>query len=120
MVYVHSVHACMHTLQVRTVVKKIVTDYEGRARVWLTPAQNADKYLRPLVSEFSAWLRENAEILRHASATEALLRCVDKDLRYRLKNQVIYYKTVLFNVLNFTKSRVYTANACQSNAQYGR
>jgi hypothetical protein len=73
---------------VRTVVKKIVTDYEGRARVWLTPAQNADKYLQPLVAEFSAWLRENSEILRHASATEALLRCVDKDLRYRLKNQV--------------------------------
>ena len=36
---------------------------------------------------------ENLEILRHGSSTEALLRCVDKDLRHKMKNQVRAYSS---------------------------
>lgn len=74
--------------EVRTVVRKIVSDFEGRQRMWLSPVQCAERFLRPLVLEFASWLRQNADVLVHASTTEALLRCVDKNVRYRLKNQV--------------------------------
>lgn len=39
-------------------------------------------------------MQQNADVLFHASATEALLRCGDWDLRYRLKNQVTLLESI--------------------------
>lgn len=74
--------------QVRQVCRQIVSDYETRAKLWMSPAQNAERFLRPLVTEFACWLRANRDVLYQASATEGLLRSIDEDLRNSLKTQV--------------------------------
>lgn len=74
--------------QVRDVCRQIVTDYEARAKLWMSPAQNAERYLRPLVTEFASWMRSNRDVLYQGSATEGLLRSMDEDLRTSLKRQV--------------------------------
>lgn len=74
--------------QVREVCRQIVTDYEARAKLWMSPAQNAERFLQPLVMEFASWLRANRDILYQGSATEGLLRSIDEGLRSSLKNQV--------------------------------
>lgn len=68
--------------------RQIVSDYEARAKLWMSPAQNAEQYLRPLVTEFTSWMRCNKDILYQGSATEGLLRSIDERLRTSLKNQV--------------------------------
>jgi hypothetical protein len=73
---------------VHTAVENVIKNYERRSKMMLSATQNAEKFLRPLVGEFLAWLRENQEPLQHACATEALLRCVDTELRSHLRNQV--------------------------------
>ncbi|CAN0489720.1 unnamed protein product, partial [Ectocarpus sp. 12 AP-2014] len=54
----------------------------------MSPAQNAERFLQPLVMEFASWLRANRDILYQGSATEGLLRSIDEGLRSSLKNQV--------------------------------
>lgn len=54
----------------------------------MSPLQNAERYLRPLLTEFAAWLRRNRDVLYQACATEGLLRGIDPALRSSLKNQV--------------------------------
>ena len=68
--------------------RQIVSDYEARAKLWMSPAQNAERFLLPLVTEFASWLRANRDILYQGSATEGLLRSIDEHLRSCLKNQV--------------------------------
>ncbi|CBJ32450.1 expressed unknown protein [Ectocarpus siliculosus] len=75
-------------IAVREVCRQIVTDYEARAKLWMSPAQNAERFLQPLVMEFASWLRANRDILYQGSATEGLLRSIDEGLRSSLKNQV--------------------------------
>lgn len=65
-----------------------MSDYEARAKLWMSPAQNAERFLHPLVTEFASWLRANRDILYQGSATEGLLRSIDERLRSSLKNQV--------------------------------
>ncbi|CAM9753303.1 unnamed protein product [Chrysoparadoxa australica] len=81
---------CVRVLghEVQEVVRKIVSDYKSRCKMLLTPSQNAERFLRPLIAEFAAWIRVNQDVLYYSSATEALLRCINSKLRYRLKNQV--------------------------------
>ena len=55
----------------------------------MSPPQNAERYLRPLVTEFARWLRTNQDLLYQESATEGLLCSIDDRLRNNLKNQVL-------------------------------
>lgn len=83
-----NLHHARFLAQVRGVCRQIVSDYEARAKLWMSPAQNAEQYLRPLVTEFTSWMRCNKDILYQGSATEGLLRSIDERLRASLKNQV--------------------------------
>lgn len=82
--------------QLRGVSRQIVSDYEARAKLWMSPLQNAERYLRPLVLEFVKWLRRNRDTLYQESATEGLLSSIDENLRYSLKHQVACFLLALF------------------------
>lgn len=80
-----------------------MSDYEARAKLWMSPAQNAERFLLPLVTEFASWLRANRDILYQGSATEGLLRSIDEHLRSCLKNQVTRecQQLLLFRLLQY-------------------
>ncbi|CAN0350624.1 unnamed protein product [Pylaiella littoralis] len=99
-------HVRLLAPEVRQVCRQIVSDYEARAKLWMNPAQNADRYLRPLVTEFASWLRANKDILYQGSATEGLLRSIDERLRISLKNQVYRSPEHFLQVLHSLSDRL--------------
>eukprot|EP00903_Cladosiphon_okamuranus_P016696 g15391.t2 len=99
-------HVRLLAPEVRHVCRQIVSDYEARAKLWMTPAQNAERFLLPLVTEFASWLRSNKDILYQGSATEGLLRSIDQHLRSSLKNQVYRSPEHFLEVLQSFSSRL--------------
>ncbi|CAM9099869.1 unnamed protein product [Scytosiphon promiscuus] len=92
--------------EVREVCRQIVSDYETRAKLWMSPAQNAERFLRPLVTEFASWLRTNRDVLYQGSATEGLLRSIDEGLRHSLKTQVYRSPEHFLQVLRSLSARL--------------
>jgi len=94
--------------EVRARVENVVSQYEKNAKLWMyhPGSQNAGKYLKPLVEEFVLWVRENRAKILHSCATEGLLRSVDADLRYSLKNQVYSSPEHFMAVFHSVQSRL--------------
>lgn len=67
----------------------MVSDFEAKAKLWMSPQQNGERYLGPLVMELIKWIRTNREALVRGSATEGLLKSIDRKLRATLKHQVM-------------------------------
>ncbi|CAM9451935.1 unnamed protein product [Choristocarpus tenellus] len=92
--------------EVSLVCVVVVSDYEARAKLWMNPLQNSDQYLRPLAHEFVTWLRQNRGMLYQSSATEGLLRSIDRELRTTLKGQVYESPHHFLLVLRSLKDRL--------------
>ncbi|CAM9414950.1 unnamed protein product [Discosporangium mesarthrocarpum] len=92
--------------EVHDTVGTLVSDYESQAKLWMTPAQNANRILRPLASAFLTWLRGNRARLHRSSAMEGLLRSIDKDLRFSLKSQVYESPEHFLGVIKSLRNRL--------------
>ncbi len=75
-------------IEVRKRIKQLVMGFRSQCRFWHSPAKAASQFLRPLIKEFVSWLRWDMESLQKASANEAVLYCIDHELRIMLKHQV--------------------------------